>query len=543
MSLFAAVPPAPVAPPFPLFSPEAPYATLLLLVNLILVYRALPMWRRSLMNTLIFFVACLVGDGLATLLAGSMSGMAQGLRQLAVWGEGLAVIRFAGLALFNVILPRLHIRISGILGDILIIVGYIAWTFLRLNLVGVQLSHLFATSAVITAVLAISMQDTLGNLLGGLALQMDNSLEIGDWIRIDDISGIVTDIQWRYTALRTRSGEKVILPNSQLMKGRFVVLCDRHSPQPYWRRSIGFHVDLAYAPARVIAATVEDIVSARIANVADTPEPLCLLMHFGPGYAGYELRYWLIDPAPDEPTDSEVRIHILAALQRAGIRLAVSDQTVHLVQEGRAHREEVRQRELNRRLEALRHVELFDALSEEERQQLAERLVPAPFARGDILTRQGATAHWLYIMISGQAESWWQPEQGPAQLYEQRGPGSVFGELGLMLGQPRRATVVAVSDIEAYRLDKAGFEQIIRARPTLAASFSDILQRRLNHFEALEKGHAENRNRPVTSAEKNVLGQKILDFFGISLGSSRDGERGARNANGSDPADTGPHGG
>ena len=56
----------------------------------------------------------------------------------------------------------------------------------RLNLAGVELNHLFATSAILTAVLAISMQDTLGNLLGGLALQMDNSLEIGDWIKIDD---------------------------------------------------------------------------------------------------------------------------------------------------------------------------------------------------------------------------------------------------------------------------------------------------------------------------------------------------------------------
>ena len=64
------------------------------------------------------------------------------------------------------------------------------------------------------------MQDTLGNLLGGLALQMDNSLEIGDWIKIDDLSGQVTDIQWRFTALLTRNGEKVVVPNSQLMKGR-----------------------------------------------------------------------------------------------------------------------------------------------------------------------------------------------------------------------------------------------------------------------------------------------------------------------------------
>ena len=86
-------------------------------------------------------------------------------RQLAVFGMGLAVIRFTGLALFNVALARLHIRISGILADILVIIGYIGWGFFRLNQAGVELTHLFATSAILTAVLAISMQDTLGNLL------------------------------------------------------------------------------------------------------------------------------------------------------------------------------------------------------------------------------------------------------------------------------------------------------------------------------------------------------------------------------------------
>ena len=53
-------------------------------------------------------------------------------------------------------------------------------------------------------------------------------------------------------------------------------------------------------------------------------------------------------------------------------------------------------------------------------------------------TRQGAIAHWLYIMVSGEAEAWWQPPEGPRRLLEKRGPGSVFGEIGLMTGAPRR---------------------------------------------------------------------------------------------------------
>lgn len=502
----------------PFLSPEAPFAILVMAVLLIFILRPLKAMRPSLINTSVFFLACILGDILAGQISGgSTSKAAAGwLRQLAVFGEGLAVIRFLGLAFFNVALPRLNLRISGILGDILVIIGYIGWAFFRLNLAGVELNHLFATSAVLTAVLAISMQDTLGNLLGGLALQMDNSLEIGDWIRIDDLSGQVTDIQWRFTALLTRNGEKVVVPNSQLMKGRYYVLCDKHQAQPGWRRSIGFNVDLAVPPGKVIEQVEGDISDASIPNVATSPAPNCVLMDFGPGYAHYVLRYWLQNPQLDDPTDSDVRVHILATLQRNGIRLATDDHTIHLVKEGASHREEVESREMQRRLQAINAIELFARLSDTEKRHLAEHLIKAPFARGDIITRQGAIAHWLYIMVSGEAEAWWQPPEGPRRLLEKRGPGSVFGEIGLMTGAPRRATVVASTNVEAYRLDKAGFQSIIEQRPELADTLSAILERRLQTFAELEQGYMEGQAKvPQTTPGSAAIGRKIREFFGL----------------------------
>ena len=502
----------------PFLSPEAPFAILVMAVLLIFILRPLKAMRPSLINTSVFFLACILGDILAGQISGgSTSKAAAGwLRQLAVFGEGLAVIRFLGLAFFNVALPRVNLRISGILGDILVIIGYIGWAFFRLNLAGVELNHLFATSAVLTAVLAISMQDTLGNLLGGLALQMDNSLEIGDWIRIDDLSGQVTDIQWRFTALLTRNGEKVVVPNSQLMKGRYYVLCDKHQAQPGWRRSIGFNVDLAVPPGKVIEQVEGDITDASIPNVAASPAPNCVLMDFGPGYAHYVLRYWLQNPQLDDPTDSDVRVHILATLQRNGIRLATDDHTIHLVKEGASHREEVESREMQRRLQAINAIELFARLSDTEKRHLAEHLIKAPFARGDIITRQGAIAHWLYIMVSGEAEAWWQPPEGPRRLLEKRGPGSVFGEIGLMTGAPRRATVVASTNVEAYRLDKAGFQSIIEQRPELADTLSAILERRLQTFAELEQGYMEGQAKvPQTTPGSAAIGRKIREFFGL----------------------------
>lgn len=502
----------------PYLSPEAPLTMIIVVVLLVFIFGPLKALRRSLINTSVFFIACLLGDLLAGLMAGDTPGhaAANGLRQLAVFGQGLAVIRFAGLAFFNVALPRAKLRISGILADILVIIGYVGWGFIRLGMAGVELTHLFATSAILTAVLAISMQDTLGNLLGGLALQMDNSLEIGDWIVIDNLSGRVTDIQWRYTAIVTRNGEKAVVPNSQLMKGRYYILCDKNAEQPAWRRNIDFNIDLAVPPGRLIEMIEADLAAATIPNVAHTPPPSCVLMGFGPGYAHYVLRYWLLNPRLDDPTDSDVRTHILAALQRNNIRLATDDHTIHLVKEGEAHREAVQGREMARRLQAINAIELFARLSDDEKQQLAEHLTNAPFARGDVITRQGAIAHWLYIVVSGEAEAWWQPPQGPRRLLEKRGPGSVFGEIGLMTGAPRRATVIASTDMEAYRLDKEGFQSIIRQRPELADSLSQILERRLQRFAELEQGYHAGRNEaPQSIPGSAAIGKKIREFFAL----------------------------
>lgn len=502
----------------PYLSSEAPFAVALMIVSFLAIARPLAARRRSQLNTLVFFACCLVGDLLAGVIGRHLAaGSGSGLRELAVFGEGLAVVRFLGLVVFGVLVPRFNIAVSSILGDVLVIVAYVLWGLVRLNQAGVEFTHLVTTSAVLTAVLAFAMQDTLGNLLGGLALQMDNSLEIGDWIVLDDISGQVTDIQWRYTALLTRSGEKVVIPNSHLMKNRYYVLCDKHSAVRHWRRWVWFNVDLAVSPAQVIDVATEAVVSAHIPNVVDDPPPSCVLMAFGEGFARYGLRYWMADPRLDDPTDSEVRKHVLAALQRKGIRLAVSDHTVHLVKEGQGHRRAVRSRELARRLETIDRIGIFRSLDDDERQDLAERLVYAPFAKGDVLTRQGAVAHWLYIIVSGEAEAWWQPPEGEQRLLERRGPGSVFGELGLMTGEPRRATVVAVTDIEAYRLDKESFEHIIQDRPELAEQMSQILQRRLERLRSLEEGYRADRDelarRRSRGDESAALSKRIRDFF------------------------------
>lgn len=493
---------------------ERPAAVAAALALGLLLLRRQPQTRVAVWRTLGMVAFGVLLAAVATLAQhAGRPALARGLDHAALLLVGVGLIRIGGMALFRVLLPALRIEPPRILEDLVVVAGYLLWLLVSLSMAGVDLTSLVATSAVITAVIAFAMQDTLGNLLGGLALQLDDSFEIGDWLRFDDQTGQVIQIQWRFTALRTRNGEKVVIPNAQLMKSKFVVIGRRGAGGLGQRRWIRFEVDVAVKPARVIAAVEQAMAAADIPNVArDTPAS-CVAMDFASGAVHYALRYWLVDPAPDDPTDSAVREHLLATLQRNGWRLAVPDHLVHLVQDDEARREAAWQRELSRRLAALDAAPLFAQLDDDERHRIAERLVPAPFARGDVMTRQGAEAHWLYLIAAGEAEVYWEAPDGERRLLTRLASGNIFGEMGLMTGAPRSATVVAASDVECYRLDKAGFADVLHARPALAEAMSHVLAERQQRNETLRDEFSKARGDAPQAAQHAAILQRMREFF------------------------------
>jgi small-conductance mechanosensitive channel len=251
-----------------------PYVYGAALVLAAVLYRFLPSGRETAKHSLRLLVVLLLLDVVAAIFSMRLQpAIAQGLHQATVLGLGVVLIRLSGLTLFRVALPALGQHTPRILEDIVVIGGYVLWGMIRLSVAGVELSSLVATSAVITAVVAFAMQDTLGNILGGLALQLDDSLDIGDWVRLDDVAGRVVEIQWRYTALLTRNGEKVVVPNAQLMKGKFSVIGDKDLGVVGWRRWVWFNIDYDVNPSLVIAAAEGAVSDAEISNVARDPPP------------------------------------------------------------------------------------------------------------------------------------------------------------------------------------------------------------------------------------------------------------------------------
>src|SRR3990170_3268557 len=497
------------------WSSELPYVIVIALVLTVALLRTRPGDRSSYMNTLWLFLFGIIGQaaglGAAKLGFDTAARVFDVLFRI-VWT--IALIRIAGFALFRLVLPKLGKPLPRIIEDLAIIVVYTVYGLSQLRLAGVELTGILATSAIITAVLAFAMQDTLGNVLGGLAIQLDNSVRVGDWIQMEGLAGRVIDIRWRSTAVETREWETVVIPNSQLMKNRFIILGRRDGAPLQWRRGIRFMLDPSVPPARVITLIDEEMREIMIANVARAPAPSCILVGFEAGNLLYELRYFLTDLQEDEYTDSAVRVHLFASLQRAGLRVAEEQRTVLAVAKDEAHAETVRQRELSRRLIMLKQVDLLAPLSDEEKNFVAARLQYAPFARGDIITKQGSIAHWLYVIAFGEAEvRYEQPGRAPRVLGTVRA-GQFFGEMGLLAGESRNATVVAKSDVECYRLDRPSFQALLLARPELANEVSKVIAARQPELETARAEAAEAMAHPPEPVQPALL-ERIQRFFGL----------------------------
>ena len=274
-----------------------------------------------------------------------------------------------------------------------------------------------------------------------------------------------------------------------------------------------FQVALEHAPSRVIALVEHALQADPMPCVAEEPKLHCVVTDLRHGDGTYAVRYWLTDLAKNEPTNSLVRTRIYTALRRAGIKLSMSTQAIVLTEE-KVLRDRQHVEELGQRIAALRKIELFHSLTEEERQDLAARLISAPFTHGEAITRQDAVANWLYVITEGEAEVR-VAVSGLSRTVGTLRTGDYFGEMGLMTGEPRSATVVALIDVKCYRLSKETFEAILQRRPEIAEEISATLAHRRAGLDAVREELSDEVLRERVNQHQVALLLRIRQFFAL----------------------------
>jgi small-conductance mechanosensitive channel/CRP-like cAMP-binding protein len=483
-----------------------------------LMFALLPRERQRIRAMMIGFVVSLIGLILVAVVTARGVDPETSFVRWATWGSHLilrvAFISLASVLTFDILLAAVRLRPPRLLRDLILAFAYIAVAITSLTLIKVDVTGIVATSAVITAVIGLSFQDTLGNMMGGMALQLERAIGVGDWIRVDDREGLVKEIRWRYTAIETRNWDTVVIPNSILMKSKVTVLGRRSGSPRQHRQWVKFNVDFRYSPNDVIEAVQNALRAEPIPNIARTPQPDCIFLEFQESFGEYAVRYWLTDLAADDPTNSVVRIRIYFALKRVNIPFSLPAHSIFLTEDSASRQERKADEALSDRSTAIGRVELFEGLTEAERRKLAAGLKVAPFVRGEAMTRQGAEAHWLYLIIKGQAEVRVTVDGSKtSEKVATLSSGDFFGEMGLMTGEPRSATVVALTDVECYRLDKETFKATLQSRPEIAEDISTVLAQRKVELEAKKEGLTDEvKNMRLRHHQSDLL-RRIQGFF------------------------------
>jgi small-conductance mechanosensitive channel/CRP-like cAMP-binding protein len=501
----------------PVLSPETVRLGIAFLLGAALLFAGVRHARGHVARLAALWAASLLFRIVASVAGIHLPSAAPTLLFLALLLQGIAFLGLAAVLVFDLLLPVARVRVPRIARDLAVglsWVGLLLWLF---SVHHVDVTGIVATSAVVTAVIGFSLQDTLANVMGGIALQLEGAVAPGDWVKFGDTSGKVRETAWRHTAIETRNGDTLLVPNSILVKTPILVLGKAGGrTTPLERRWVFFGVDHRTSPVTVIETVREALTREPIPNVASEPAPSVVLMDFRESWAHYAARYWLADLLLDDPTDSVVRTRIAYALGRAGVSLSIPASANFITVEEEGHRKGHEERDLTARLAALESVPLFASLTAEERQRLAPGLVRAPFAPGEAMVVQGREVHDLYIITKGAGDVRVQVAAAPSRVVGRISAPDIFGEMGMLTGEPRTATVVAVGQVECWRLGKEKFREVLEGRPAIAEEVSRILAARRVNLATATEGMSEESRRHRLEAEHGTLLKRIERFFGLA---------------------------
>lgn len=357
---------------------------------------------------------------------------------------------------------------------------------------------IFATTAVGAVVLGFALQDTLGNLFAGLAIQIEKPFRVGHWVRIADIDGMVSEITWRATKVRTKAGNFVIVPNNKL-SGDIII----NYSEPNLETRIELEVGVTYdAPPNLVKSIIiEAIQDEPLMSRARKPE--VLLVDFADSAITYRIRAWTTNFADDDWLRDHIRVAIYYAFRRRKIEIPFPMQ----VQFNR--NEPVSSEALAPEAQAvLRAVPIFAALSPEEQGHLVRTAVSGLYAARDVIVRQGESGNSMFVVVHGEAVVTLEPD---GQEVARIGPGGYFGEMSLLTGAPRNATVTADCDSELLEITAEAFRRFVLANPNAVEAIGVAVAARRAELE-------EHRAAGVATAAieaSDGLVDRIRRFLGL----------------------------
>jgi hypothetical protein len=320
------------------------------------------------------------------------------------------------------------------------------------------------TSAVGAVVIGFALQDTLGNTFSGLAIQVEKPFRVDQWVRIGSFEGRVVEITWRATRLRTKSGDAVIVPNNIVSKEAITNFSEPAGPT---RLNVDVGVSYQASPN-----TVKEVILTALRDATlllKTPAPEVLVFDFAASSITYRIRFWVADYGQDDLARDQVRGYVYYAFRRAGIEIPFPIQVNYRGPKAAALVSDAD------RVAWIEAVDLFAPLSVVDRAMLAGASRDRLYGAGQTVVQQGETGDSMFVVGRGSVRVTIEP--GAVEVAT-TSAGGYFGEMSLLTGQPRTATVSAIADCVLLEISATDFRRIALAQPAVLEHVTAVVAER-----------------------------------------------------------------
>jgi small-conductance mechanosensitive channel/CRP-like cAMP-binding protein len=405
---------------------------------------------------------------------------------------GLAIISLAVALIFNPwVGQRARNRAPAIVQDALVVIGIGAAAVFLLG------NEIVAWSVGALALIGFALQDQLGNLFAGLAIQIEKPFLVGHWITVADFEGRVAEVTWRATKIKTKAGNLVIVPNSTIAKEAINNYSEPEAPS---RMSVEVGATYLVPPNETRAAVLAAM--RQVPRVLTKPACDVLLTNFGDSALTFRARFWVGDFADGDQVSDEVRRAIYYEFNRRGIEIPWPIQIQYDRQEQSADTPDRRESFQS----TIAAVTVLAPLAPDVHRALAAAAAERLYGAEEEIVYEGEPGASMFIIRRGRVAVTIGKEAKEVATIE---AGGYFGEMSLLTGAPRSATVTARGDCTVLEISADAFRDYVRDHPEVIEPLAAAAEARRRELD-------KSRAAVSTTAHEHVsLKQRMRQFFGL----------------------------
>src|SRR5438067_10500875 len=366
-----------------------------------------------------------------------------------------------------------------------------------------QLKGLFAGSGIIAIILGLAGQNLLGAIIAGIQLQISRPYRVGDWLQVNECFAEVMEIYWRSTRLRTNDGIYLDIPNNEIVRQAIVNL---HYPTQVHAMRIRVGIDYKTPPNRVKDALMRATRNAEL--VLRDPPPKIFLVDFADHAVIYEIKFYMGNHAAINEVNDAIRTNVWYELKRQQITIPFPIRTLHME---RRHRD-LGTEDQEQAREILRAEPLFQCLADEQLDALLEHSRLNHFGRGERVIVEGAEGDSMFLLLRGSANVSVAKNGAPIRVGTLHS-GDCFGEMSLLTGERRTATVRAAADCYVLEVSKPVMGEVIRQSPECLNQLSELLAKRKMETEGIIKDAHLAQNEAAKQSEYSATFLRRLRTF------------------------------